>query len=202
MATKRTRTDQLCEAKRAQRMRQRAAGLTHCPRETISSNALGAIAKDTLDLAREVRADIYGIRTFARLDDAIVKFEIVREARIALTAAPVPGLPVASIDRPSAFAEKFPANADRGSDESTLSRDIVDLAFMIDGWDAKDARAGLVRATEAYGAEVERKLDGVIRKLREDKPFFAHCIKALASDDRKRLDAGLRALAAKRWRKG
>ena len=39
-----------------------------------------------LELAREVRADQYGIRTHVRSGDAIIKFEIVLEARIALAA--------------------------------------------------------------------------------------------------------------------
>src|SRR5262249_36116032 len=101
-----------------------------------------------------------------------------------------------------AFAEKFLANADRGMDASTLSRDAVDLAFMIEGWSHTDAVAGLAVARTAYGADVDRKLDSVIGKLRGDKAYRKRCVEGLGIADPKVLPRGLaplaRALSARR----
>jgi hypothetical protein len=169
-------------------------------RETITERSLGRIARSEVALVREIRADMYGIRTFALVDGAPLKLEIVREARIALTGTALPSLGVPVLDAESAFAEKLLANADRGLDDAFLARDAVDLAFMMDGWGAAPARAGLARARDAYGTDVLRKLDLVTGRLLEHKPWLDRCVKALQVDRRATLVAGLKKLAAKRWR--
>jgi nucleotidyltransferase AbiEii toxin of type IV toxin-antitoxin system len=163
-------------------------------RESIRETSLEPIARKTVKLAREVRCDQYGIRTFVARHAVNLKFEIIREARIALSGASVATLPVACLDRKHCFAEKFLANVDRGLDASTLSRDVVDLAFMIEGWDGADAQAGLSVAKEAYGASVERLLDAVTRKMHDDRAYRRKCIEGLAVSDSKTLSAGLKSL--------
>lgn len=169
-------------------------------RESITETSLGPLAPKGLPLAREVRGDQYGIRTWLARRDLRIKFEILREARIDLAGCKVPGIPVACLDRAHAFAEKFLANADRGLDASTLSRDAVDLAFMIEGWPAGEAARGLAIAREAYGVDVGRKLALVVTKLREDKGYRGRIVEALAITDTKTLAAGLAALARGKWR--
>jgi hypothetical protein len=164
-------------------------------RETISESSLGAIAKPALELARNVRADQYGVRTAVRCATLKIKLEIVREARIALDGAPVRGIPVTCLARSSCFAEKFLANADRGTDASTLSRDAVDLAFMIEGWGAADADQGAAIARAAYGRSIDRSLSQVTARLRSDKAFRARVVEGLAISNAKTLSAGLEALA-------
>ena len=164
-------------------------------RETVAEHSLGAMQAGEIALAREVRADQYGIRTFVELDDIRMKFEVVREARIDLDGATVTGIPVACLSRGHCFAEKFLANADRGLDTSTLSRDIVDLAFMIEAWTREDANTGLALAEAAYGDAVARSLAAVTRKMREDRSYRNQCIDGLAIGESKTLSAGLRALA-------
>jgi hypothetical protein len=163
-------------------------------RETISASSLGSIAASDLSLAREVRADQYGIRTFIEQDGAKLKFEIVREARIELSSTIVKGVPVACLTRRDCFAEKFLANADRGLDASTLSRDIIDLAFMIQGWPKIDADAGIEAAKNAYGDTVRRALISVLKKMKEDKVYRNRCVEGLAITDTKVMNAGLKAL--------
>ncbi|GAB2878015.1 hypothetical protein GCM10027277_54270 [Pseudoduganella ginsengisoli] len=51
-------------------------------RNTITNASLGDILTQPVELAREVRADRYGIRTFVRVDGTPIKFEIVSEGRI------------------------------------------------------------------------------------------------------------------------
>lgn len=100
-------------------------------RATIDSNSLGKITSRNVRLAREVIADRYGIRTFIQVGDDKIKFEIVHEGRIDVTGSMESSLGVPCLDQNSCFAEKFLANSDRWNDESFLSRDVVDLAFMI-----------------------------------------------------------------------
>src|SRR5690348_8824101 len=85
-------------------------------RESVGETTLAPLAARAVKLAREVRSDQYGIRTFIARKEASLKFEIIREARIGLAATEVPLLPVACLDRVHSFAEKFLANTDRGLD--------------------------------------------------------------------------------------
>lgn len=98
--------------------------------------------------------------------------------------------------RVPAALEKFLANADRGVDAATLSRDIVDLAFMIGGWKIGDAQAGLKLAESAYGASVRRSVAAVRAKLRADRSYRNRCIEGLGIEDVKTLSSGLEALSA------
>jgi hypothetical protein len=164
-------------------------------RETVSNGSLGRIVSGKVSLAREVRADQYGIRTFVETGQAKLKFEIVREARIDLEGQDIDRLPVACLTRKHCFAEKFLANADRGLDASTLSRDIVDLAFMVQGWSKADADAGLSIAQGAYGESVLRALTAVIEKMGE-KAYRRRCIDGLELSTPKVLAAGLKALGS------
>lgn len=164
-------------------------------RETITTSSLGSIAKQKLALARDVRGDQYGIRTVVQAGAQKIKFEILREARIALEGVRVARIPVGCLSRRHCFAEKFLANADRGMDASTLSRDAVDLAFMLEGWDAEEAVAGAALAREAYGKTVDLELAKVVTKLRSNKSYRARVVEGLAIADTKTLAAGLEAMA-------
>ncbi len=165
-------------------------------REAIGLASLAPVAARSLKLARDVRADQYGIRTFLATARGTLKFEIIREARIPLAGGAVAKLPVPCLDHPHCFAEKLLANADRGLDAATLSRDIVDLAFMIEGWQVADAEAGLALAESAYGASVRRSVAAVRQKLRGDRFYRNRCIEGLGIEDTKTLSSGLKALAS------
>lgn len=165
-------------------------------RETVSETSLGNVAGPELVLAREVRADQYGIRTFTGHDGERLKFEIVREARIEVDGESVAGIPVACLTRRHCFAEKFMANADRGLDASTLSRDMIDLAFMIEGWSGEDAKGGLAIAKAAYGNAIPDSIHAVAGKMREDRAYRNRCVEGLAISEPKVMSAGIKALAA------
>ena len=162
-------------------------------RNTIGHNTLGEILVGDYDLLREVRADLYGIRTFLRVDERPVKFEIISEGRIPLTGAEVVPFPVQVLDRTSCIAEKLLAHADRGRDESTHSRDLIDLAVMAGSWPDEHVRAAMVLAESAYGAAVRRELaDGLSRF--EDETHRRGCLEALSVKATQALERGLRAL--------
>ena len=163
------------------------------PRNTIGHNTLGEIFSGDYDLIREVRADLYGIRTFLRVDERPVKFEIISEGRIPLTGATVVPFPVEVLDRTSCIAEKLLAHADRGRDESTHARDLIDLAVMVGGWSDEHVRAAMVLAESAYGATVRRELAAGLSRF-DDEAHRQRCVDALSITDTHALERGLRSL--------
>ena len=92
------------------------------------------------------------------------------------------------------------ANADRGDDDATLGRDVIDLAFMIEGWGEGPARLGAT-ARAAYGDVVQRALKTATKKLLENKAYLKRCIAALSITDSNTLASGLTHLAAANWTK-
>jgi hypothetical protein len=162
-------------------------------RSTISHNSLGAICPGNLQLLREVRADMYGIRTFFEVDDQPVKFEIICEGRIQLAGESIQDIPLESLSHVSCFAEKFLANADRTRDTSTNARDLIDLAFMAASWSKDDLAEGRVQAEEAYGAAVHTELLFALDEMEKSK-FRKSCIRNLAVSNPRKLDRGLKIL--------
>lgn len=166
-------------------------------RSAIGERSLGAILPALppgITLLRDVRADQYGIRTVIGVDGEPVKFEIILEARIALDPVAQKGFPVPVLDRTACFAEKWLANADRWNDSAVLSRDAIDLAFMLPAWGDSDARAGAVLAAAAYGKSIRVAALAACSKLQSDLPYRRHCADSLAITDTKSLAAGLRKL--------
>ena len=160
-------------------------------RETVTEDSLGRILRRKVPLAREVRADRDGIRTFIAAGDMRIKFEIVLEARIDLKSAPDRFLGVPVLDLECLSAEKFLANADRGLDESAKSRDVIDLAFLAAHCGVKTLEPGMRLAETAYGAAVRRYLDLVLAKFAADSRFASACARSLGIEDLGTLRKGL-----------
>lgn len=163
-------------------------------RETVNDASLGAILKKPIALAREVRADRDGIRTFFLVEDVRIKFEILLEARIDLSGAMDRRLGVPALTFDSAVAEKFLANADRGLDAATHARDIIDLAAIAAQKDAASLRAGLLLAQTAYGETVVRELARVLAHLKTDKRRLPAQADALGIEDLATIRKGLHLL--------
>lgn len=164
-------------------------------RETVTERSLGLLAGKAIRLSRPVLADQYGIRTRLAGAGAELKLEIIREARIELAGERVRGIAAPCLDRACAFAEKLLANADRGLDRSTLSRDVVDLAFMVQGWGTQALAVGARSARGAYGTDIDRKVGQVVGLLRGDRAYRARCVEAMAITDTKTLSKGLERLS-------
>ena len=162
-------------------------------RSTIAHNSLGAICSRSLQLLREVRADMYGIRTFFVVDDNPIKFEIISEGRIPLEGESIQDIPVESLNHVSCIAEKLLENADRYRDTSTNSRDIVDLAFMTASWSKVDLTEGWFRAEEAYGDAAITGLLSALDGLEQPK-VRKSCIRNLTLTNPRKLDRGLELL--------
>lgn len=143
-------------------------------RNTIDNGSLGKIFARPVELAREVRADRYGIRTFLRVDEVPVKFEIVSEGRIQIDGAvdPVTGVP--TLARNDMYAEKLLANADRYRDKAVASRDIIDLAMMVGHW-GPVPEAAWEKARKAYGTSADRAYQGAIEMV-SDRAYLSQCL--------------------------
>jgi hypothetical protein len=133
-----------------------------------------------LDLLREVRADQYGIRTQVRMDGHAIKFEIVREARIALQ-APGPQDQLCGLGTLTLLdlaASKLLANADRQADDGVFSRDVIDLAMM--NLTLPQLRSALEKATEAYGTAISKDLAKAIDRLQNRQGWLERCMQVMA----------------------
>ena len=164
-------------------------------REEVTNRSLGAVLRRELSLVRDVRTDRDGIRTFLAVDDVRLKFEIVFESRIDLEGDLDPGFRVPVLRPEHAIAEKLLANADRGLDESTLARDLIDLAFAAVGFGKPALDAGAAIAEQAYGTAVRRYLRESLTALRS-RSRAAACIKSLGVQDTATLRKVLRVLRA------
>jgi hypothetical protein len=137
-------------------------------------------AGHVLEATRELRADRYGLRTLLRVDDVIIKFEIVLEGRIALE-PPGPAdrlCGVATLSPLDMVTSKLLAHADRWRDDAVLSRDLIDLAMMAPP-KALLQRA-LAKAQAAYGDSVAAALARAVEDLRARPQRLDACMKAMA----------------------
>ncbi|MDR0779102.1 MAG: nucleotidyl transferase AbiEii/AbiGii toxin family protein [Pseudomonadales bacterium] len=150
-------------------------------RNIISPNGFGSLLKEPLKFCREVRADMYGIRTVVEVDGEAIKVEIVSEGRIALAGSLDPVLGVPTLSREDMYAEKLLANADRGLDKAQTSRDIIDLAMMIGHWGAIPDRAW-DKARQAYGEHVVKAFGDSV-KLIGDRDYLKHCLRAMHMEE-------------------
>lgn len=129
---------------------------------------------------RDIRADQYGIRTQVQMDGHGIKFEIVREARIALEP---PGVDdtvcgIGTLTRLDLATSKLLANSDHQADDGVFSRDVIDLAMM--GLPLPTLRAALVKAELAYGASIARDLGKAIDRFQTRTGWLERCMQAMA----------------------
>lgn len=131
-------------------------------------------------LAREVRADQYGIRTTLLVDGQPIKFEIVLEGRIELEAASrqdqVCG--VSTLTPLDMATSKLLANADRWSDDGVFCRDVIDLAMMSPALPL--LRKALLKAQSAYGEAIARDLERAIARLQNRPDWLERCMLVMA----------------------
>lgn len=146
-------------------------------RNTITSASLGSILYGPVELAREVRADRYGIRTFVCVDGVPIKFEIVSESRIDISGSTDLLFGVPTLSREDMYAEKLLANADRCGDLSMLSRDAIDLAMLIEHWGAIPEEAW-TKARRSYGESIDAAYSKA-NELVSDSVYLASCLKKM-----------------------
>jgi hypothetical protein len=143
---------------------------------------LGPLVRPGLavQVVRELRADQYGIRTQVRSGTALIKFEIVLEARIEFD-EPGPEDQVCGIRTLAPVdlaAEKLLANADRWPDDGVFNRDLIDLAMQ--GASRAVLEAACAKAEAAYGASVRRSVAAAVEALRKRPHRVDECMRALS----------------------
>jgi hypothetical protein len=148
-------------------------------RSTVSEGSLGELFRVAPRLLREVRADRYGIRTVLEVEGVPVRFEVVREGRIALHCETVEPLPVPILARTDLFAETLLANCDRWADRSTFARDVLDLLVMSAHLGPIPAEA-IGIAAQAYGPAVRIAFERAVQALAGDSAYLGRCFDALS----------------------
>ena len=98
-------------------------------RNTVQDTHLGALLTRSLPIVREVRTSAYVVSTFLDVQGTPIKVDFGWEIRVAISGTFDAALGVPVLSRVDMYAEKLLANADRGLDRSTRSRDIIDLAM-------------------------------------------------------------------------
>jgi hypothetical protein len=121
-------------------------------RSIVAEQGIGGLFTSPVKALRDARMDQYGIRTLLEIDGVPIKFEIVLEARISIdgTAAGPLVCGVRTLTQIDQVAEKLLANADRWLDDAVDSRDLIDLAMMLD--DGRIPAAAFEKADQAYSS--------------------------------------------------
>ena len=131
----------------------------------------------------ELLADQYGIRARVIVDHVAIKFEIVLEGRVALESpGPVDLVSgIACLTLGDMACSKLLANSDRWNDDSTFSRDVLDLANL----PASKAllEGAIAKAEEAYGDAIRIDLAKALDQLKERDGWLNRCRGALAIEE-------------------
>jgi hypothetical protein len=149
-------------------------------RNTVIPSSLGRLLTAPVKLLRDVRADQFGVRTFLEIDGTPIKFELISENRIEVGGSISPCLKVPVLSCADLQAEKLLANADRGLDRSTHSRDIVDLAMTIIGWGPL-ANNVWEKVKDSYGDHVVEQFYKV-RDMVSDNEYLGSCLAAMSME--------------------
>lgn len=146
----------------------------------ITTDNIDELFTGPVKYLRDVRKDQYKIYTIIESNNIPIKLEIVREARTEITGEYNSKFRVPTLSQEDLFTQKLLANADRGLDRATMSRDIIDLAMMITYWGGIPEKSWQ-KAEQAYGNQVAHYYAKSI-SLIHDKAHLSECIKKMAID--------------------
>ncbi|MDH5546598.1 MAG: nucleotidyl transferase AbiEii/AbiGii toxin family protein [Gammaproteobacteria bacterium] len=163
-------------------------------RELVDDSAYDGLflKTDGLEFPRDISTHQSGIRFPVKVDDTIIKFEIVLEGRISL------GSPeyldwclLPCLNLVDTFTEKLLANADRWNDTSVEARDLIDLCVLRGQHNIP--QESIHKANAAY--EVEKSLKRAIKSFQNNPEFRDRCFTSLQIADRMQILEGLDLLA-------
>jgi Nucleotidyl transferase AbiEii toxin, Type IV TA system len=124
--------------------------------------------------------DQYAIRMLVKVDDELIKTEIIAESRFELDPPRYPTWsPVACLSLNDCFTAKLLANSDRYMDDSVESRDIIDLAVL--RLQSPISPEAINKAERAY--EVIRPLKKAIQRFQERENYRENCFSGLQIDN-------------------
>jgi hypothetical protein len=153
-------------------------------RNAVNMNDLGELLNIPLNHIRGVRAERDKVSTYVELSGVPVKIEIVREGRIDISKAEdisISPSNIALLSKDDLFAQKLLANADRGLDTHSKSRDIIDLAAMIEEW-GEIPQKSWNKACEAYGNQIPNYFAKSIQMI-HNREHLRSCINSLGMDE-------------------
>lgn len=148
----------------------------------IVGQDLGPLMHEQFPVLRDVRTTQNKIVTTLLVDDQKIKVELVREDRIPLESE-ASHLPVPVLARHDLYAEKLLANADRCLDRNEKSRDIIDLALMIQGW-GDIPQTAWEKAYKAYGEVLKRSFHQAVGMV-SDRRYLMACMQSMRMDTSK-----------------
>ncbi len=164
-------------------------------RNAISDRHPRILLKDNSALEIErFTADQYGIRMAIVVDGVTIKTEIIAEARFELDLPRQPSWsPVECLSVSDCFTSKLLANADRYTDPSVHSRDLIDLAFLRN--ERSIPPLAIDKAETAYRVMIPLK--AALTKFQADADLRFHCYENLtiSEDFRSQLIDGIDLLA-------
>lgn len=148
-------------------------------RESVDTRNLDWLFARPVDLVREPRVDQYGIRLAVAVDAVPVKLEIIFEGRIDL-ADPMQEDRICGVWTMSTedlVATKLMANADRYADDAVMSRDLIDLSMLAEGYLLN--RSGVAKARRAYGMGIDKAFTRGKVLLLEREGRLLRCMKTM-----------------------
>lgn len=148
-------------------------------RNLVSAD-LGPLLTSPIQHIREVRIERDKFSTFLAVDGNPIKIEFIHEGNTTIRGSmdPVLGIPILS--RADMYTQKLLANADRGLDKATMSRDIIDLSVMIEQWGDIPEEAWC-KAYACYGDYLIRGFHNGI-KLIQDRQYLVSCLHRMGMD--------------------
>lgn len=132
--------------------------------------------------ARDCTVDRYGIRQYVNFEGNTIRIEIVSEgivSKISGEIDPTFGVPTLNIE--SMVATKLCANADRWYDPGVASRDLIDLAAIINALGELPSK-GWEMASDAYSKDVAESFDKAKAQL-SDPVVRERCFDVLQIND-------------------
>jgi hypothetical protein len=148
-------------------------------RNTISSD-LGPLLTSPIKHIRDVRVERDKFSTFLEVEGQPIKIEFLYEGNTIVDGDIDPLLGIPILSRVDMYTQKLLANADRGLDKVHMSRDIIDLAMMIDKWGSIPKQAW-EKAYAAYGDYLIRGFHNGI-KTAQDPRYLASCLHRMSMD--------------------
>jgi len=129
---------------------------------------------------RDVRIEKNKVSTLLEIDGASIKIELFKEIDPQIKGTILPTLKVPTLSREDLYAQKLMANGDRGGDRHVLSRDIIDLAMMLQSWGDIPLSAWN-RAYKNYGNQLSRAFHGAVGMIL-DNDWLATCLSRMKMD--------------------
>lgn len=151
-------------------------------RNHFFENNLKDLFDDSVEVVRDFTMSNYAVRGALKIDDMVIKFEIINEGRIKIEGEENSSLSVPTLTRLDFFTQKLLSNVDRWADRGVKSRDMIDLLVMRHHWGEIPKKAW-EKAGKAYSPfVVEKAYENALNLLRNEE-YLKSCFKELNIDE-------------------